>query len=325
MPKISVIVPVYNAEHTLARCIDSILAQSFHDFELILIDDGSMDSSGVICDEYATRDVRIKVFHKTNGGASSARNIGIDNASGEWVTFCDSDDWVMPGWLHNFIVHKDHIDIDMVCQGICFDYSKLYNHPYCTNVGIQYQGNTISFLEQIFAINIVGYTVIKAFRISIIKCNNLRFDERLRFREDEEFVLKYMAFCTNVYSCDSASYNYIVPDFNKKYSSVQNSYDLYASLYSSARKIVSKEFSIYKIKQLNDLTSCFMANFSNETRYHQMRRHVLNYRRIVGEDILLLNIFFLTKYLIFIDFTGVLSTILLSMQLRVKSQLGNRF
>ena len=91
-PKISVIVPVYNTEKYLQRCIDSILLQSFTDFELLLIDDGSTDSSGTICDKYAEQDSRIRVFHKANGGASSARNIGLDNAIGEWVCFVDSDD-----------------------------------------------------------------------------------------------------------------------------------------------------------------------------------------------------------------------------------------
>ena len=77
---ISIIVPVYNAEKSLRRCIDSILSQSYKDFELLLINDGSTDASGDICDEYAKRDARIRVFHKQNGGASSARNVGLDNA-----------------------------------------------------------------------------------------------------------------------------------------------------------------------------------------------------------------------------------------------------
>lgn len=81
--KISVIVPAYNAEKTLHRCVDSILAQTFEDFELILVDDGSKDSSGRICDEYAAKDSRIRVVHKSNGGVSSARNAGLDIASGE--------------------------------------------------------------------------------------------------------------------------------------------------------------------------------------------------------------------------------------------------
>ena len=86
-PKISVIVPVYKVENYLHRCVDSILAQSFTDFELLLIDDGSPDNCGVICDEYAAKDSRVRVFHKPNGGVSSARNLGLDNARGGWIAF----------------------------------------------------------------------------------------------------------------------------------------------------------------------------------------------------------------------------------------------
>lgn len=87
VPKISIIVPVFNVEQYLPRCIDSILNQSFRNFELLLIDDGSSDNSGNICDRYAKNDFRIKVFHKKNGGVSSARNVGIDNAIGDWIFF----------------------------------------------------------------------------------------------------------------------------------------------------------------------------------------------------------------------------------------------
>lgn len=101
--KISVIVPVYNVEKYLNRCIDSILAQTYRDFELILVDDGSPDNCGEICDEYAAKDNRIHVIHKENGGLSDARNAGLDwmfaNSKSEWVTFVDSDDWIHPRFL----------------------------------------------------------------------------------------------------------------------------------------------------------------------------------------------------------------------------------
>ena len=93
-PKISIIVPVYNVEKYLRRCLDSILAQTFTDFECICVDDGSPDGSGKILDEYAEKDSRFVVIHKDNGGVSSARNAGLDVARGEWITFVDSDDWV---------------------------------------------------------------------------------------------------------------------------------------------------------------------------------------------------------------------------------------
>ena len=92
-PAISVIVPGYNAETTICHCVDSVLSQTFTDFECLLINDGSKDKSGEICEEYTAGDSRIRVFHKENGGVSSARNLGLDNATGEWIAFVDSDDW----------------------------------------------------------------------------------------------------------------------------------------------------------------------------------------------------------------------------------------
>lgn len=93
-PLISIIVPVYNVEKYLSRCIDSILSQTFFDFEILLIDDGSTDGSPIICDKYSNKDSRVRVFHKKNGGVSSARNLGLEYALGEWITFVDSDDWI---------------------------------------------------------------------------------------------------------------------------------------------------------------------------------------------------------------------------------------
>ena len=103
MPKISVIVPIYNVEKYLRRCVDSILNQTFSDFELILVDDGSPDNCGKICDEYAVKDRRIVVIHQKNGGLSTARNAGIDwafvNSNSQYLSFIDRDDWVHPDFL----------------------------------------------------------------------------------------------------------------------------------------------------------------------------------------------------------------------------------
>jgi len=104
MPAISIIVPVYKVEAYLARCVDSILDQSFRDFELILVDDGSPDNCGAICEEYARKDSRIHVIHQENGGLSAARNAGIDwafeNSNSQWLTFVDSDDWLHREYLN---------------------------------------------------------------------------------------------------------------------------------------------------------------------------------------------------------------------------------
>lgn len=109
MYEISIIVPVYNVEKYIRRCIDSLITQTFKSIEIILIDDGSKDTSGAICDEYALKDERVKVIHKENGGVSSARNVGLDNATGTYIMFCDPDDYVDPTWcekLYNSIIKR---------------------------------------------------------------------------------------------------------------------------------------------------------------------------------------------------------------------------
>lgn len=106
---ISIIVPVYNTEKYLDRCIQSILSQTYTDFELLLVDDGSTDSSGAICDKYAEQDSRLRVFHKENGGVSSARNVGLNNAAGEYIIFVDSDDYMKPQMceiLYNTLIRE---------------------------------------------------------------------------------------------------------------------------------------------------------------------------------------------------------------------------
>lgn len=120
---LSIVVPVYNVEAYLSECLESIINQSFASWELLLVDDGSLDNSGLICDKYATIDHRILVFHKSNGGVSSARNLGIKEASGEWITFVDADDLVEPTFFEGLLCPtKINMNLDFV-QGGCTNYS----------------------------------------------------------------------------------------------------------------------------------------------------------------------------------------------------------
>lgn len=118
MPELSIIVPVYKVEPYLRRCIDSILAQTFRDFELILIDDGSPDNCGAICDEYAAKDDRIIVIHQKNQGVSAARNAGLDIAKGTYLGFVDSDDWIEPEMYETMIATAKEKQVDVVICGI---------------------------------------------------------------------------------------------------------------------------------------------------------------------------------------------------------------
>lgn len=114
---LSVIIPVYNVEEYLARCVDSILAQTYSDLEVILVNDGSKDGSGRICDGYADKDPRVKVIHKENGGLSSARNAGMDAAAGEYITFVDSDDWIEADAYEHLLSLMDRYRVKLVCGG----------------------------------------------------------------------------------------------------------------------------------------------------------------------------------------------------------------
>ena len=115
MPKLSIIVPVYKVEQYIHKCVDSILNQIFKDFELILVDDGSPDNCGTICDEYAQKDKRIRVIHKENGGLSDARNFGIDASQGEIIGFVDSDDYLDKDMYNQMIAYLEENDCDVVC------------------------------------------------------------------------------------------------------------------------------------------------------------------------------------------------------------------
>lgn len=194
-PFISIIVPVYNSEKTLDRCINSILEQTFQNWELLLIDDGSTDKSGEMCDSYSVRDQRVKVFYKENGGVSSARNMGLDHAKGKWITFCDSDDFVSPNWLKNYI---DHISekTDLICQG--FQYSKTFNIENKRCFGITYEGSVKDGVSLLFENNILGYLWVKLFKRSIIEFYKLRFDTRYNYQEDQEFCFRYFCYIKTI-------------------------------------------------------------------------------------------------------------------------------
>ena len=196
MSFVSIIIPVYNTKDYLSRCIESVLNQSYFDFELLLVDDGSTDGSGEICDSYSKKDSRVRVFHKENGGVSSARNYGLDQASGEWVYFVDSDDELLPGGLQVLVDSVDD-DIDIVMGG--YEKCELNGEvvKYYTGV-IRHikmdKKESIKTLYQKYSYYYpyLGWMCLRMFRNSVIKRENLRFDIDLRIKEDTLFTAKYI-------------------------------------------------------------------------------------------------------------------------------------
>ena len=132
--KVSVIVPVYNVEKYLNKCVDSIINQTYKNLEIILVDDGSKDSSGEICDQYAAQDKRIRVIHKKNGGASDARNLGLENATGEYIGFIDSDDWIEVDMYEKMIQFAHTYETDIVCCGRYNVYGDIKKTGLCPKV-----------------------------------------------------------------------------------------------------------------------------------------------------------------------------------------------
>lgn len=184
---ISIIVPIYNAESTLKKCIDSILTQSNHDFELILVDDGSKDASPAICDEYTKRDARVKVFHKENGGVSSARNLGLDYANGDWITFIDADDEVSNGYLSDISRHSE----DVIIKG----YKKRFGKTIIESLSTQdiITNSFLDFVSSYITSSLLRGPVYKFYKKNIL--NNLRFLTDMKIGEDAWFVFNYLARC----------------------------------------------------------------------------------------------------------------------------------
>lgn len=191
MPVFSVIVPVYNAATTLNRCVDSILSQEFSDLELLLIDDGSTDGSGVVCDDYANIDNRVRVFHKSNAGVSSARNLGLDNAVGDWIAFCDADDWTYPCWLSHFYQMMLD-DVQLLVQGFRTD-RPVGNGTSRTEYGVEFTGSSTDGFVKLYSQNLLGYLFVKAFKREQIESHSIRFNEAIHFNEDGLFVIDFLS------------------------------------------------------------------------------------------------------------------------------------
>lgn len=210
-PYISIITPVYNTEQYLPRCINSILSQSFTDFELLLIDDGSTDGSGVICDVYAEKDSRVRVFHKENGGVSSARNLGLKEAKGEWVCFVDSDDEL---YLYGLQVLADGVSddgVDLVMAGYeIFDFDgKLFYSIDKRDSRLLSASDGVMEMYRPMDYKFQGYICSKLFRLSIVKDQHLCFAEDLMFSEDRLFVTHYICSISNgIYYTTMPIYRY---------------------------------------------------------------------------------------------------------------------
>lgn len=265
MPAISIIIPVYNAEMYLYRCIDSIFAQTFTDFELLLIDDGSIDKSGAICDEYVARDSRVRVFHKENCGVSCARNFGLDNAQGKWIAFVDADDWLETTALEKML---ETADADLIIGSVKFHPSGTKGNLLNENKRVARENLNELLINQIDHYSISGPWA-KLYKTKIIENNKLRFDTSLCFGEDSLFVKEYLLHTNSIRCINDLCYNYqniddnIYKKYSKSFSPILKYYwgmcTMYERIWKTRGILVSKEGVINVVYEIAKI--CAKQNF----------------------------------------------------------------
>lgn len=210
-PLISLIVPVYKTEPYLEKCVASIVNQTYPHLEIILVDDGSPDNSGILCDRLAKTDLRIRVIHKPNGGLSSARNVGLDAMTGQFVGFIDSDDWIEPHMYERLLTLALENDAQIACVGMQCDYADgridYFNSNYPQDQSIDVFNQTDAMRESIRARKITPSMCDKLFSCEIFR--SLRFCEGI-VNEDMELMPKCMALVNRVAYDPSPMYHYII-------------------------------------------------------------------------------------------------------------------
>lgn len=295
MPLISIIIPVYNVEHYLSKCIGSILAQLPFDLEILLVDDGSTDNSANICDKYAKKYSEIKVYHKINGGVGSARNLGLEVAKGKYIVFLDADDWFDINMFEKIcqitqIEHPDMIQFGYYRisenDEIISSYQPVVVDKFCLSFEDYaklsiYQGGMCNFL----------------IKREIIENAHIRFSDNIKYAEDGEFMFK-CAYCSkNIYVCSDVFYYYLI----RRGSATQIKFtingindhlivlDNLFSFINNYKSTISPFFQKELIKQLTHYLICFSLmkcsrkDFKSITNVYKqfVDKHINDYPQIV--------------------------------------------
>ncbi len=264
---ISIIVPVFKAETFINRCVDSILAQSFSNFELILIDDGSPDRCPEICDEYSKKDKRIRVIHKTNAGVSAARNTGIKVAKGKWLMFCDSDDYVSSNWCEKMYNSAIMFPNSWIVSNI-FSVDKNNNCHVLIEKNIE--SKDLDY-KKVFDERISGAMWNKIFsRIKIIN-NKIQFDENMSVGEDVLFNVEYFEKC-----CNSITYIHEPLYFyNENLMSTLHSY--HENWFLQHLQVFWIRLPLIKENQLNDYCDKWLCTFISMFDYTFDKRNTISF------------------------------------------------
>ena len=298
---VMVVVPVYNMKELLPKCLNALLNQSYDNYEILLIDDGSTDGSSVICDKYAQKEDKIKVIHKENGGLSSARNCGIENANGEFIIFPDPDDWVESNYLEQLIALAQEYNTDLeICGHYVDDSKKSIVHNPLGEKGVIDKKDALCLLMR--PDNFCGFAWNKLYHLDIIKKNNLRFDTELGMAQDLHFAFRYILCSKKVVYDPTPTYHYFQhvggvtnaksPLTSRKISGLKT-YEKIAELakeeYPKVRSLAlstifnmsmhfiyiyfySKMKDKALLKKLKENLKTYKANFFNDDRYSRVHK-----------------------------------------------------
>lgn len=245
-PQISVIVPVYKVEKVLSRCINSILSQAYTNFEILLIDDGSPDKSGLICDDYAKLDTRIRVFHQSNKGVSAARNKGLKEAVGEYVLFVDSDDCFSVEWLKLLGTYVGKYDMCFWGAKILSgkDQEKVVGEYLPIQKDTDHDASLADIIYSLFKIGLLGYVWSMCIRRNIIIQNGILFDENIAIHEDAIFCYACLKHAKKLYVFAEQPYNYYLNDLHSS-SSLSSKMPTYYSAVALRRVKMMEDLLCY--------------------------------------------------------------------------------
>lgn len=275
MPKVSVIVPVYNAEKYLQECVDSILRQTLADIEVILVDDGSSDSSPVICDGYAEQDKRVKAIHQRNSGAAAARNQGMNVAQGEYIAFVDSDDWIDADMYKRMVAVAEADDCDLVicdCLKESDCGSQLYTHDLPAGFYDRERMYSVYF-SQLLMPDTMEYPVtisnsLLLIRREVISANGITFPEGMRFSEDLLFGSEVGYFSQSMtYLKEYAPYHYRQNPDSVTHTAYKDKWPLLRELWCRINESFGKKQDYDFTQQIQRCMLFFVYMAMNQRRY----------------------------------------------------------
>lgn len=256
-PLISIIIPIYNGEKYLKVCLDSILAQTYTHFELILVDDGSTDTSSQICDAYAESDSRVITYHISNGGVSHARNYGINVAKGDWITFIDCDDWITPDYLKDFASQNLEPSTLYIIQADKVENGKIKPWPYLYKEGIcKLKAGNERIIDKLL---VYGTPWGKFFNSAVVKENNILFDEQISNHEDTLFYFEYMRRIKNIRILSSRYYYRI------------------ESTGSLSKNMAKYQDFLYSSSRITDELNCLIQSNGLKNGNFRRTRHLIQY------------------------------------------------